>query len=294
LEIRSIFELYRCQFETIILKYGGVLFRGLNLSKEEFAKLSAILYGGKEMFHNYDDGISPRTDLYQQLVFTSTEYSNSQEIFQHNEMSYSHMPPPKITFYCEIPSSSGGQTPIASSREMMKVMKNDPLIIPLLHQDITYRTVLSRTSFGLGKSWEETYSSSDKFEVERKLKEMNIQFEWENDTLITTRTLPIVRRHPVLDEEVWFNHAHLFHTSSLGSQVESQLDQLKLKPKSCFLSNGMEISRDVIFQILANYKKAEHCFDWRKGDMLMLDNYLMSHGRLPFDGNRSIWVSLSK
>jgi alpha-ketoglutarate-dependent taurine dioxygenase len=278
----------------MILKYGGVLFRGLDLTNKEFAKLSSILFGGKNMFHNYDDGISPRTNVYKNCVFTSTEYSSSQEIFQHNELSYSHMPPSKIAFYCEKCSLSGGQTPIASSRDVLMELRSNSLTKALVTESITYRTVLPRSNLGLGRSWEETYASEDKEEVARKLQAFDVQFAWTGDTLATTRTLPCVRRHPVTGEEVWLNHAHLFHTASLSQPVESQLELMRAKPKSCTLANGADISREAVSEILSVLKRREHSVDWRNGDLMVLDNYLMSHGRKSFEGQRSLWVSLSK
>ena len=33
-------------------------------------------------------------------------------------------------------------------------------------------------------------------------------------------------------------------------------------------------------------------FDWQRGDLLVVDNYLMAHGRRPYRGRRRILASL--
>ena len=33
-------------------------------------------------------------------------------------------------------------------------------------------------------------------------------------------------------------------------------------------------------------------FDWQPGDVLICDNYLVSHGRRPFEGERKVFVAL--
>ena len=68
---------------------------------------------------NYEFGSTPRTNV-TQGVYTSTEYPAHQSIPLHNEQAYSRDWPMKIWFYSMITATSGGETPIADSRTVLR------------------------------------------------------------------------------------------------------------------------------------------------------------------------------
>jgi alpha-ketoglutarate-dependent taurine dioxygenase len=35
-------------------------------------------------------------------------------------------------------------------------------------------------------------------------------------------------------------------------------------------------------------------FDWQRGDLLLVDNMLVAHGREPFTGNRKVLVAMAE
>jgi len=60
------------------------------------------------------------------------------------------------------------------------------------------------------------YRTDHKAEVERLCSELNVAFRWNADGGLTTlRSATATRQHPDTKEELWFNHAHLFHPSDL-------------------------------------------------------------------------------
>ncbi len=63
-------------------------------------------------------------------------------------------------------------------------------------------------------------------------------------------------------------------------------------PFNTFFGDGEEIRRETIDEIGMAYENATVTFPWKKGDVLMLDNMLFSHGRRPFKGDRSVVVSM--
>ena len=54
------------------------------------------------------------------------------------------------------------------------------------------------------------------------------------------------------------------------------------------------ISLIVVFlaNALVNLRMLMPVFRWQRGDLLLLDNYLVTHGRMPFRGERKILVAI--
>jgi amino acid adenylation domain-containing protein/thioester reductase-like protein/non-ribosomal peptide synthase protein (TIGR01720 family) len=290
--LRKFLKENRWTIEGLILKHGGVVIKRSPVrTAEQFSKVSKILYGGRHMFHSYVDGISPRTVLTVDGVFTSTEYSKSQDILMHNEMSYSHFPPSKIMFFCSTPPGENGETPVASSKLILDEMKVNPLLKKHIHKDVTYVSRLPKSD-GLGRSWSQAYQTHDERVVEAKLKSLGINYYWgANQVLITERKRSFFATHPIAGHETWFNHIIIYHPSNLPRSLKNQhQDQL---PKNCYFGEKETISDDVVVEITEIAKRHEACFTWELGDLLLLDNMLCAHGRKPFSGQREIMVTLS-
>jgi len=96
---------------------------------------------------------------------------------------------------------------------------------------------------------------------------------------------------------LWFNQAHLFHISSLeASARESLLSIFKEHelPSNAYYGDGSRIETSVLDEIRGVYNETAITFQWQQGDILMLDNFLASHGREPFVGPRKIVVAMTE
>jgi alpha-ketoglutarate-dependent taurine dioxygenase len=104
-----------------------------------------------------------------------------------------------------------------------------------------------------------------------------------------------VRRHPVSGEPVWFNHGAFFHFSSHEPAVREGLlasfgeDGL---PYNTFYGDGTPIEDGVVAAIRAAYEEEKVIFPWQRGDVLLLDNMTVAHGREPYRGDREIVVAM--
>jgi hypothetical protein len=95
---------------------------------------------------------------------------------------------------------------------------------------------------------------------------------------------------------VWFNHAHLFHHSSLEPEVAQSLLSVFREedlPRNVFYGDGTPIETSVLEEIRQIYDREAVRFTWIKGDVLLLDNFLASHGREPFTAPREILVIMA-
>src|SRR5205085_12219479 len=105
-----------------------------------------------------------------------------------------------------------------------------------------------------------------------------------------------VAQHPRTGEMIWFNQANLFHVSSLPSEVQNALlsnfGEENL-PRNAYFGDGERIEAAVIKHINQVYEQESVAFPWQQGDVLMLDNMLIAHGRNPFKGARKIVVAMA-
>jgi alpha-ketoglutarate-dependent taurine dioxygenase len=114
--------------------------------------------------------------------------------------------------------------------------------------------------------------------------------------LRTTQVCQAVASHPVTGEAVWFNQAHLFHVSSLRGEIRDSLLAASADepPRNAYYGDGSVIADNDLDQIRAAYDDATVVFSWEKGDVLLVDNMLVAHGRKPFRGERRIVVGMGQ
>lgn len=285
---------HKKQIDDSLIESGAILFRGFGVfSNQEFLTIKEAIAGSLNF--SYVDGNSPRTKI-SDSIYTSTEYPKEYRIPLHSEMSYSNRWPRLLFFMCMIPSAEGGETPIADCRVILKELGTD-VVSGFEELGVKYTRFLYGSG-NLGKSWMDTFQSSDKAVVEKFCKENNIEFIWYKDSLYLSQIGLGVARHPITDDKVWFNQADQFHPSSLPGDIYRGLKMLyansKYKfPQYALYGNGEEIPEEHLKKITEAHFDCAFKFKWEKGDLLVLDNMLMSHGRMPFSGERKILVSMS-
>lgn len=282
---------HKDQIDSLLLTYGGVLFRNFNIvAVSEFNRFSKSLSSN---LLDYTYRSTPRTTLGGK-IYTATEYPADRNIPWHNENSYCDQWPGHILFFCVIPPSiEGGETPIADSRKVYKILDPD-LVKKFEDKKVCYARNYHK---GIDLSWQEVFQTENKSDVEKFCSEHNITYKWfENDPVLTTKQVcQSTLTHPKTGEKVWFNQAHLFHISSLDLANQQLLRQElgnNHLPRNAYFGDDSEISERELDQVRAAYKQEEIVFKWHKGDIMMLDNILMAHSRRPFKGDRKIAVAM--
>ena len=280
--------------EKKLLKYGAILFRGFDtntiLAFEKFVQLVS----GSLM--DYVDGNSPRTQV-ATGIYTSTEYPAKYPISLHNELSYSNQWPDQLYFCCITAPNEGGETPIADSRQILKNL-NPKIVEKFTVKQVKYIRNL-HSGDGMGVSWQDSYKTSDRSLVEEHNRKAGIDFEWNSDGgLRLSQIRPAIAIHPHTGEQVWFNQAEQFHPSSLPKNVYEAMmfyfegNEEELPQYACFGDNT-PIDVSMLDEIREVTNQQSVVFPWQEGDILMIDNMLVCHGRKPFVGSRKILVSMS-
>jgi alpha-ketoglutarate-dependent taurine dioxygenase len=151
---------------------------------------------------------------------------------------------------------------------------------------------------GFGLSWETVFQSTDREQVERHCREKGIEAEWKaGDRLRTRAVRSALVRHPHTGETLWFNHATFFHVSTLEPSLQeallAELGEGEL-PANTYYGDGAPIEPEVMEHLREAYRNATVSFPWQKGDLLLLDNMLVAHGRAPYSGTRKILVGMAE
>jgi hypothetical protein len=104
---------------------------------------------------------------------------------------------------------------------------------------------------------------------------------------------------------VWFNQAHTFHIRlfrHLARQgVRDALEHERefagrhaqeLEPYQCSFGDGGELREPAMAQVRKAFEARAQRFDWQSGDLLLLDNFRVAHGREAFRGPRRVLAAL--
>jgi alpha-ketoglutarate-dependent taurine dioxygenase len=275
---------------TCLLKHGGILFRNFNISSPAVFEQVALACSAELL--QYRERSSPRTQL-SNNIYTSTDYPADQSIFLHNENSYQHIWPLKIFFFCLVPAPQGGETPIADCRQVFERIDQK------IRQRFIEKGWMLVRNFGCGLSltWQSVFQTEDQFAVEAYCHEAGIETEWRGDRLRTRQVRRAVAQHPATGETVWFNHVAFFHVSTLEPSTREALlggleeDDL---PNNTYYGDGSPIEPSVLEDIREAYRREMVSFAWQEGDIMMLDNMLVAHGRNPYVGQRKVLVAMAE
>ncbi len=276
--------------EYLILQYGGILLRDFDVhSVSEFSKFSQIFC---DDLLEYVYRSTPRTKLGGK-IYTASEYPANRHIPLHNEFSYFRKWPSKIMFYCAISPCFGGETPLADSRLVLQYL-DQHIIDEFKQKQVMY---VRNYTPGIDLSWQEVFQTDCRKELESFCDNHHINWNWPDSgpELTTKQVCQATTFHPITGDEVWFNQAHLFHISSLSKQdsdfLISELGRSNLT-RNAFYGDGTELNEQYLEKIRKAYDLASIKFSWNRGDVLILDNVLMAHGRLPYQGERKIVVAM--
>ncbi len=276
--------------ETQLSAHGAILFRNFNVSTVAGFEQFLVSIAGPLIEYTYRS--TPRTQI-SGKIYTSTEYPADQAIPLHNEMSYARNWPMRIGFICLEAAREGGETPIADSGKVLNRIDS------AIRDQFMEKKVMYVRNYGAGVdlSWQQVFDTTNKTAVDDYCRQAGIECEWKSgDGLRTRQICQAVATHPQTGKPVWFNQAHLFHVSSLNQRVHDSLlaefDEADL-PRNAFFGDGSPIEPGIMDHIRDAYAREQTIFRWQERDILLLDNMLVAHGRMPYVGARRIAVGMA-
>jgi alpha-ketoglutarate-dependent taurine dioxygenase len=274
-----------------LLRSGALLFRGFDVGDAD-AFRSFVRVFSQSDFLGYEGGVSPRTGL-GSGVYTSTEYPPDMVLTLHNEMSYTTPFPSLLFFFCVTVPTQGGETTLGDSRRIL--FRIDPEVVDeFRRKGVRYERSLGPHK-GSGYSWQDAFETDDEREAERICRRKGIEFEWGGSGyLFLSQNRPATATHPQTGEEVWFNQAEGFHPSVMDERTYNWFiengEPFRLNSR---FGDATEIPTEVLAHIRSVVSTETVPHKWEQGDIVVVDNILAAHGRLPFSGERKIMLAMT-
>ena len=283
---------------------GAVLLRGFRSSgAQDFeAAVSAL---GLKPAGDYLFGIAKRK-RHSGAAFTSTTWSKRAILPPHTEMAYMRRRPRWIGFYCAAPAERYGETPCFDMASAYRMLP-ERLATRFDGARATYvrRIPVKRGRFGYQRTVRETFGTEDRTEIENICGELDVTPRWIRPDLLEAVTeVNAVVPHPAsglpclnaqFTEPAAFRY--LFRRFSERFSVaerclqEAVLFGAGLFPGSAhqrILVGGEPLAKRDLTTVYDCMFQASVIFEWRRGDVLLLDNIRTGHGRLNVVGARQI------
>jgi alpha-ketoglutarate-dependent taurine dioxygenase len=273
----------------LLAREKAVVFRGFGVTMETFDSVAELLLPERLA---YIHGNSPRLKVGNN-VYTSTEYPPELTISMHNELSYAARWPSRLLFFCVQAPPSGGATPVVDGAVWLARL--DPEVRAAFASGVRYTQNL-HDGIGLGKSWQETFETEDQEQVTAYLTSADATWEWRVDGLRISQVRPATTRHPITGDEVWFSQFDQWHPAALGDSAAAAMARVMPAddlPQSVAFADGSPIPPEYATHVRDQGLAAAVDVDWHAGDLLLIDNVLVAHGRRPFAGPRRVLVAMS-
>lgn len=268
---------------------GALLFRGFDVA-DAHAFDGAIGGYGDDGF-TYEESLSNAVRVsVTPRVFTANEAPPETEIHLHHEMAQTPIYPSKLFFYCEIAPDEGGATPVCRSDWLLGQLEGDDpaLVARFADEGVRYTNVMPANDdagSGQGRSWRSTLGVADQAEAEARLAELGYEWEWfDGATLrVTTPALAAIRTLPD-GSKSFFNQ--------LIAAFRGWSDSRNQAEKSLAFGNGEPITAKHMARAIELSEELTRDIAWQAGDVALIDNYTVMHGRRPFAGKRRVLASL--
>ena len=298
---------HRSELDERLARTGALLLRGLALSNAADFNGCVPHLGDGPL--RYEGGASPRAQVHG-AVYESTQLPWFFRIPLHNEMSYLRTQPSRVAFFCATPPPVGGSTLVC---DMAEVYRQIPSAIRERFQRLGVRYIrhfsgepgvwvrgLKRVlRDNMRQTWRFAFRTDDRREVERLCEAQGLSWSWTSgDGLRVESVLPATREHPHTGEPVWFNQSTTMHPNrrALGPVIYPYLrvtcPDPSRYPYNVSFGNGEPITPADLAPVYDAMDRQTLAPAWRAGDLMLLDNRWVGHGRGRYVGPRKILVAL--
>lgn len=281
----------KAHVDTTLSQSGAILFRGFDVPDHD-AFDAAVAGFGEENFP-YAESLSNAVRInLTPRVFTANEAPPETAIFLHHEMAQTPIYPSKLFFQCVIAADEGGATPICRSDILLERMAAEApeLVEKYARLGVRYTNVMpaeNDAGSGQGRSWKSTLGVETVEAAEARLAELGYEWVWQDDGSLraTSPRLDAIRTLPD-GRKVFFNQ--------LIAAWRGWKDKRNTPGKSVTFGDGTPIGEADMDAAVRLSDELSFDIPWQAGDVALVDNFLVMHGRRPFKGKRRVLASLVK
>ncbi len=198
----------------------------------------------------------------------------------HADRSYIADQPELMWFYCVRPADSEGETTLCDGVRLCEEFS------PATRELFTTTDIKYLRHYPSG-DWQKLYHTDDVDEVRRlcEINELELEFS-EDDTMHTVYTTRAITKSKYGNHDT-FNNSILI--------VQWQEDDLDRKVSFVRMADGSRIPDEVLADVRRAADKVTYAVSWQPGDLVMIDNTRLLHGRNQFaDPERTIYVRMCR
>lgn len=296
--------------------HGAIVFRGFELPKEAagFQQVgeALALEPCEDPLHSVAarDAVNKEAGVYEAVNKPSRRKFY---VGMHNEMVGNRAPGAAI-FVCFKAAEQGGEFLVADGRKMFRELDQEWLE-EVYKRDVKYSTA----EFPMGfleqlPDFARGALEPVAFGAMQQALKMKVDFdtelvwersEYDGSKILQVRAMPQVPivRHPYTGEPAWWGSMHS-HAEYLRSEREKVYGEEGFaettgasrinKTDVYYADNGKKVEVDRLKHLDKVTMQAAVPVKMEVGDMVLLDNYLVMHGRCPFEGTRKHAVTWFK
>ena len=275
--------------DTALAREGAVLLRGFDMPDAQAFDDAVEAYG--EDGFTYDEPLSNAVRVnVTPRVFTANEAPPEAGIYLHHEMAQTPIYPSKLFFYCELPAETGGETPLCRSDCVADALaERAPVFVDQLAElGVRYRHTMpgdNNPNSGQGRSWKSTLSVGDRASAEAKLGALGYEWHWSGDGALAVTTPVLAALRTLSDGSRSFFNQLIAAWRGWAADPDAAARSITYGDDSPIAAADMAVAVEL-------GEAFSHDLSWQAGDIALVDNYRVMHGRRPFTGKRRVLASL--
>lgn len=302
MDVSSLALSVRELLDSELLKYGAVVLRNLPLfDPKSFSDFIAALGWSLKP---YIGGVTSREEV-APCIYAASDEDSSVSMDLHQDNTYWPRPPTKLFFYYEQPAAIGGLNPLLDMRAFISKLPQN-IVDEFETRLVRYQSFYPHRSVDdRFVTWQQSFQTESRDAVEDILRAGLFDFEWTDRGLQKYKVLSPFKTHPKTNEKVWSNmiqsmHASYFHSHPTFPELidmpydaycedNAEYDY----PFHMTYGDGSEIPSELIALLRRLSWEEAVAFKANAGDLLVIDNFLVQHGRLSYQPPRKLWLGIS-
>jgi alpha-ketoglutarate-dependent taurine dioxygenase len=277
-------------------RHGALLFRNFAVETEDFLQFTSAYCRDFSTYKGggFRWGILDRQKINNDdTLLTVTGATQSFGIPLHGEMYYMSRRPTLIWFYCERPPTAAGETTLCDGVELYR-----RLSAPAREYFLTHR--LKYIRYLIDGEWQVAFQTSELSELRRWCAENETALSEHGDGSITVEYVSsAICKERGAGNDVFINNLLVIHAAEQAIRSGVAAKVLDLPRNACplvvRLEDGSEIPAPLVEEIERTANDISSKQAWRKGDVLLVDNTRILHGRKKcLDSGRNIYVRMGE